>query len=33
LGRFRFFRYEIRSWRDGIIPDLAEAVESPLRLS
>lgn len=33
LGRFRFFRYEIRSWRDGIIPDIGEAVESPLRLS
>jgi hypothetical protein len=33
LGRFRFFRYEIRSWREGIIPDIAEAVESPLRLS
>jgi hypothetical protein len=33
LGRFRFFRYEIRSWRDGIIPDVAEAVDSPHRLS
>jgi hypothetical protein len=33
LGRFRFFRYEIRSWRDGTIPDIAEAVDSPLRLS
>ena len=33
LGRFRLFRYEIRSWRDGIIPDIAEAVESPRRLS
>jgi hypothetical protein len=33
LGRFRFFRYEIRSWHDGVIPDIAEAVESPLRLS
>jgi hypothetical protein len=33
LGRFRLFRYEIRSWRDGIIPDIAEAVESPHRLS
>jgi hypothetical protein len=28
-GRFRLFRYEVRRWRDGIIPDLAEAVESP----
>lgn len=33
LGRSRFFRYEIRSWRNGVIPDIAEAVESPLRLS
>src|SRR5579864_1033057 len=33
LGRFRLFRYEIRSWHDGIIPDIAEAVESPRRLS
>ena len=28
-GRFRLFRYEIRRWRDGVIPDLAEAVASP----
>jgi hypothetical protein len=33
LGRFRFFRYEIRSWREGVIPDIDEAVDSPLRLS
>jgi hypothetical protein len=33
LGRFRLFRYEIRRWRDGTIPDVAEAVASPLRLS
>ena len=33
LGHFRLFRYEIRSWRDGNIPDIAEAVESPRRLS
>jgi hypothetical protein len=33
LGRFRLFRYEIRCWRDGIIADIAEAVESPRRLS
>jgi len=32
-GRFRLFRYEIRRWRDGTIPDLAEAVDSPIRLS
>ena len=32
-GRFRIFRYELRCWRDGVIPDVAEAVESPQRLS
>jgi hypothetical protein len=32
-GRLRLFRYEIRRWRDGVIPDVAEAVESPHRLS
>jgi len=32
-GRWRLFRYEVRRWRDGIIPDLAEAVESPQHLS
>jgi hypothetical protein len=32
-GRFRLFRYEVRRWRDGVIPDVAEAVESPRRLS
>jgi hypothetical protein len=32
-GRFRLFRYEVRCWRDGMIPDAAEAVESPRRLS
>jgi hypothetical protein len=32
-GRFRVFRYEIRRWRDGIIPDASEAVDSPRRLS
>jgi hypothetical protein len=31
--RFRIFRYEIRVWRGGHIPDVAEAVESPVRLS
>jgi hypothetical protein len=31
--RFRIFRYEIRCWRDGVIPDIAEAVESPQRLT
>lgn len=32
-GRFRIFRYEVRRWRDGVIPDVAEAVDSPQRLS
>ena len=32
-GRLRIFRYEIRVWRNGHIPDVAEAVESPRRLS
>ena len=29
----RFFRYEVHCWRDGVIPDRAEAVASPRRLS
>ena len=33
LGRSRWFRYEIRCWPDGRIPDLAEAVGDPLRLA
>jgi hypothetical protein len=32
-GRFRIFRYEIRVWRNGHIPDVAEAVGGPVRLS
>jgi hypothetical protein len=32
-GRFRIFRYEIRLWRNGHIPDVAEAVESPRQLA
>jgi hypothetical protein len=32
-GRFRILRYEVRRWRDGVIPDVTEAVESPQRLS
>jgi hypothetical protein len=32
-GRFRIFRYEIRLWLGGNIPDIAEAVDSPRRLS
>ena len=33
LGRFRLFRYEIRRWRDGAIPDVAEAVVGPREVS
>jgi hypothetical protein len=32
-GRLRMFRYEMRRWRDGVIPDISEAVDSPRRLS
>lgn len=31
--RFRLFRYEIRRWREGVIPDIAEAVCSPTRIA
>jgi hypothetical protein len=33
LGRFKLFRYEVRRWRNGVIPDRDEAVDSPQRLS
>ena len=33
LGRFRLFQYEVRCWPGGRIPDLAEAVDSPQRVS
>ena len=33
LGRFGWFRYEVRCWRDGVIPDIGEAVDSPVRLT
>lgn len=33
LGRFRIFRYEIRRWGEGEIPDLGYAVASPVRLT
>ena len=33
LGVLRAFRYEIRRWPDGRIPDVAEAVDSPQRLT
>jgi hypothetical protein len=29
----RLLRYEVRRWRDGVIADLDEAVESPQRVS
>jgi hypothetical protein len=32
-GRFRVFRYEIRRWRDGRIPDADDAIASPVRVS
>jgi hypothetical protein len=32
-GRFRIFRYEIRLWLGGHIPDVAEAVDGPRRLT
>ena len=33
LGRFRVFRYEVRCWPEGMIPDVAEAVASPQHIS
>jgi hypothetical protein len=33
MARFRLFRYEVRQWRDGVIPDVLDAVASPQRLS
>lgn len=32
-GRFRLFRYELRCWPAGEIPDRAWAVESPVRMA
>jgi len=32
LGHSRFFRYEIRRWRGGVIPDADHAVDSPVDL-
>jgi hypothetical protein len=29
LGLWRLFRYEVRCWREGDLPDVAEAVASP----
>ena len=33
LGRSALFRYEVRRWLGGVIPDVDEAVESPRRLT
>jgi hypothetical protein len=33
LGRWRLFRYEVRCWRGGSIPDLVEAVGAPRRVT
>jgi len=33
LGRLRIFRYEVRCWAGGAIPDIAEAVDSPVRIT
>jgi hypothetical protein len=32
-GRLRIFRYEVRRWRDGVVPDLAYALTPPVRLT
>ena len=32
-GRLRVFRYEVRRWLDGVIPDADEAVCSPVRVA
>lgn len=32
-GRFRVFRYEVRCWPDGVIPDIDYAVDSPVLVS
>ncbi len=32
-GRLRIFRYEVRLWEQGRIPDIGEAVGSPRRIS
>lgn len=33
LARWRTFRYEIRRWRDGVLPDAEDAVSGPQRVS
>lgn len=32
-GRLRLFRYEVRRWRDGVVPDTGYAVDSPVRVA
>lgn len=32
-GRLKLFRYEVRCWNGGVIPDVDEAVESPQHLT
>jgi len=32
LGRSALFRYEVRRWRNGVIPDAGEAVAGPQRV-
>jgi hypothetical protein len=32
-GRFRLARYEVRRWEGGTIPDIGQAVASPVRVS
>lgn len=33
VARIPMFRYEFRRWRNGVIPDIGEAVDSPRRLT
>jgi hypothetical protein len=33
LGRLRIFRYEIRRWCNGVIPDLRHTVGTPIRVT
>jgi hypothetical protein len=33
LGRLKVFRYEVRRWNGGRIPDVDEAVDSPVHVS
>jgi hypothetical protein len=32
-GRLRILRYEVRCWRDGVIPDVQHAVGGPVRVT